>query len=168
MLILRELRVEDEPLVVAAHDQLAAEGFTFLLDRERAGSFDEYLGLLEAQRAGRDPHPGRVRASFLVAEVDGEIIGRVSIRHELNAQLEREGGHIGFGVLPQHRRRGYATQILRRALDILAAEGVNQALVTCDHDNIASAATIERCGGVLVGHVTVPGGELRHYLVPTS
>jgi predicted acetyltransferase len=168
VLILRELGLDDEFAAEAAHERLAAEGFPFLLDRDRAGSFGEYLELLERQRTGRDPHPGRVRASFLGAEVDGEIVGRVSIRHELNEHLEREGGHIGFTVIPDHRRRGYASQILRRSLDLLAADGLATALLTCDDDNVASAATIERCGGELVGRVEVNGVLVRHYHVPTT
>jgi predicted acetyltransferase len=168
VLVLRRLRVEDEVAAEAAHAQLAAEGFTFLLDRDRAGSFAEYVELLERQRAGLDVLPGRVRASFLVAEADGEIVGRVSIRHELNEHLEGEGGHIGFGVLPECRRRGYATQILRRSLELLAAEGLTTALVTCDDANVASAATIERCGGQPAGYVNVDGSLVRHYHVPTT
>jgi len=168
VLVLRRLRAEDEAAVEAAHAQMAGEGFPFLLHRDCVASFGEYVELLERQRAGRDPRPGRVRASFLVAEVDGEIVGRVSIRHELNERLEREGGHIGFGVLPEHRRRGYAAQILRRSLEILAAEGLVTALVTCDEDNVASVATIERCGGELVGHAEVDGSLVHHYRVPTS
>jgi predicted acetyltransferase len=168
VLVLRRLRAEDEPAVEAAHAKLAGEGFTFLVSRDDAGSFGDYLELLELQRAGRDPHPGRVRASFFVAEVDGEIVGRVSIRHELNENLEREGGHIGFGVIPEHRRRGYATQILRRSLELLAAQGLVTALVTCDEDNISSAATIERCGGALVDREEVDGSSVRHYHVPTT
>ena len=168
MLVLRRLRADDEAAVEAAHAQLAEEGSPFLLHRDCVASFGEYLELLERQRAGRDPHPRRVRASFLVAEMDGEIVGRVSIRHELNEHLEREGGHIGFVVIPEHRRRGYATQILRRSLEILAAEGLVTALVTCDEDSIASAATIERCGGELVGHAEDNGSLVRHYRVPAT
>lgn len=168
MLTLRPLRLDDEAMVEAAHEQLATEGFTFLLDRDRAESFADYLDLLERQRAGRDPNPGRVPASFLVAEVAGTIVGRASVRHELNEHLQREGGHVGYGVVPAHRRRGYATQMLRRSLDILAAEGVATALVTCDEGNVASATTIERCGGVLVGRVEVDGKVVRHYHVSTA
>ena len=35
------------------------------------------------KRRRREPPPGRVPATFLVAQVDGELVGRVSIRHEL-------------------------------------------------------------------------------------
>lgn len=168
MLILRPLRPEDESETVAAEQQLAADGFNFLVGRDPETSFSDYLELLERHRAGLAFPVGRVRATFLVAEVDETIVGRVSIRHELNERLEREGGHVGFGVLPAHRRRGYATQILRRSLDILAAEGLAVALVTCNDDNVASAATIERCGGKLVGRVQFHGVLVRHYHVPTA
>jgi predicted acetyltransferase len=164
---LRPLRADDQDAAEAAHHQLATDGFTFLLDRDRAGSFAEYVRLLERQRTGADDHPARVRASFLVAEVEETIVGRVSIRHELNDHLGRVGGHVGFGVLPCHRRRGYAAQILRRSLDVLAADGVEIALVTCDEDNVGSATVIERCGGQLVERVTVDGEVIRHYHVPT-
>src|SRR5262249_4927669 len=89
-----------------------------------------------------------VRSDFLVADVDGVIVGPVSIRYELDDFLAREGGHVGYRVLPQHRRRGYATEMLRQAVARLHADGVDAILVTCDDDNVASAAVIERCGGV--------------------
>ena len=60
-----------------------------------------------------------------------------------------EGGHIGYAVRPAHRRRGYATEILRQSLIVARAVGVDGVLVTCDDDNVGSAAVIERCGGVL-------------------
>lgn len=168
MLVLRPMRSDDEEVVLDAHRELVSEGFNFLFDRHRADSFEDYLALLERQRTGGDRHAGRVPASFLVAEVDGQIVGRVSIRHELNEALEREGGHVGYAVLPAHRRRGYATQMLQRSLDVLGADGLETALVTCDDDNLASAAVIERCGGEYVGRVTVHGKLVRHYHVPTS
>lgn len=168
MLALRALQQADEAAAEAAHTRMSAEGFTFLLYRDRVDTFREYLDLLQRQHAGGDARPGQVRESFLIAEVNGQIVGRVSIRHELNDHLKRRGGHIGFGVLPEHRRRGYATTIFRRSLDILAAEGLTTALVTCDDDNLPSIATIERCGGQLAERANIDGVLVRRYHVPTT
>ena len=99
-----------------------------------------------------------VPSTFLVADVGGEVVGRTSIRHELNDYLAALGGHIGSAVRPAYRGRGHAREILRQSLVIARAEGV---LVTCDDDNIASRRTIERVGGVLDDVRAVPGAPLK-------
>lgn len=42
------------------------------------------------------------------------------------------------------------------------------ALVTCDDDNIASAAIIELCGGKRADRMDVDGTLIRRYHVPTA
>ena len=145
---LRPLRLVDEAAFVAGQAAMAAEGFVFALGFEPGMPWEKYLAHRAAQRAGRDLPNGFVASTFLVADVDGQIVGRTSIRHELNEFLAREGGHIGYAVLAEHRRRGYATEILRQSLVIVRSLGVERVLVTCDDDNIGSAKVIERCGGV--------------------
>jgi predicted acetyltransferase len=148
---LRPLRLGDEAAFVAGHEAMAADGFVFGLGYEAGTAWPDYVETMEAQRRGVVPADGRlpVPATFLVADVGGVLVGRASIRHELNEVLAREGGHIGYGVLPGHRRRGYATEILRQALVVARSVGVDRVLVTCDDGNLASARVIERCGGVL-------------------
>ena len=94
-------------------------------------------------------------------------MGRVSIRFELNEFLSRVGGHVGYGVAPSHRRKGYASEILTQALVLLRADGVDRVLVTCDDSNVASANTIERHGGVLDSIVPPDGDEeaIRRYWI---
>ncbi|MEK4237161.1 GNAT family N-acetyltransferase [Paenibacillus sp. FSL H7-0714] len=38
------------------------------------------------------------------------------MRHSLNDRLLQMGGHIGFGVRPSMRLKGYATELLRQSL----------------------------------------------------
>lgn len=104
--------------------------------------------------------PDRVRAAFLVAWVGDQIVGRSSIRFDLNDNLAQFGGHIGFAVLPAHRCQGYAMQILRRSLVVARSEGVDHVLVTCDVENVASRLVIERCGGEYEDTVHDPREEV--------
>jgi predicted acetyltransferase len=96
-----------------------------------------------------------VRALQLIAEVEGELVGRVSIRFELNDFLAATGGHVGYAVVPTHRKKGYATEILQQALAILRAEGVVRVLVTCKDSNDGSRKVIEHCGGVFESIVPI-------------
>jgi predicted acetyltransferase len=164
---LRPLRIGDEHEAHAAHAELEADDFTFLLHVEDHDSWADYVAELARYRRGEGLPSGLVPATFLVAVVDGALVGRVSIRHELNEFLTNFAGHIGYGVRPLHRRRGYATEILRQALVVARAQGVDEVLVTCDEGNEASRAVIERIGGVLedvrVGHDGV--GKRRYWFV---
>jgi predicted acetyltransferase len=146
---LRPLRLDDEAAFAAAHRVMAAEGFTFGLGYKPGMEWSEYLRALAEQRAGVNLPAGFVPGTFLVADVAGKIVGRASVRYALNDFLTREAGHIGYAVLPPHRRRGYATEILRQSLVIARANGVERVLVNCDDDNVGSAAVIEACGGRL-------------------
>jgi len=158
-LLLRPLQPGEEAAARAAHAELATDGFTFLLGLREGEPWPAYLARLELLRTGADVPDGWVPATFLVARVAGEIVGRTSIRHSLNPWLARWGGHIGYGVRPAFRRRGYATEILRQSLVIAKAIGLDKALICCDEDNVASAAVIERCGGVLEGPVPGESGS---------
>jgi predicted acetyltransferase len=130
---------------------MLAEDFYFLLFWEPTMSWSAFLASVNELQQGIIPPtaPHRVRSDQLAAVVDGEIVGRVSVRFELNEYLSERGGHVGYGVAPAHRARGYATEILRQAVARLRAEGVARVLVTCDDNNMASARVFEKNGGVL-------------------
>jgi predicted acetyltransferase len=167
VLSLRPFTAEDEEAAVAAHMALAAEGSTtFLLGYQPEMSWQDWLAHVERHRIGADLPPGRVRADFLAAEIGGEIVGRVSVRFALNDWLAREGGHIGYVVLPAFRRKGHATEILRQAVDLAHRQGVDRLLIVCNEDNVGSAIVIERCGGVLEGLATAEdGAAIRRYWI---
>jgi predicted acetyltransferase len=157
---LRPFRVNDERAAIAIHEEMLSEQFHFLLGWDPSMSWSTFLSSIEDQRRGKRLSRYQVRGRLLVAELDGEIIGRASVRFELNEYLTERGGHIGYGVAPAHRRKGYATEILRQAIVVVRAEGVDPVLVTCDEDNVASRRTIERNGGVLESIAPPNYGEL--------
>src|SRR5262245_60743207 len=112
---------------------------------------DDFAAFVERllRRATDDPGEGRVRETIFWLIDEGEFIGRVSIRHQLNARLEKLGGHIGYEIRPTKRLRGYGTQILALALPEAQKLDIKRALVTCDATNIGSRKIIEANGGVL-------------------
>ena len=158
---LRPVRLSDEPLVRSAHRELGVEDFDFAIGLRPDTSWSDYVEQLDlVRRATHLPEPW-VPATFLLAFVGDELVGRTSIRHGLNDFLLAAGGHIGYAVLAQFRRRGFATEILTQSLVVARSYDVGSVLVTCDEDNEASARVITRCGGVLENIVDNPEGGPR-------
>lgn len=93
-----------------------------------------------------------------------EFLGRLTIRHRLTPRLRERGGHIGYDIRPSARRRGHATAMLRAALPVAHGLGIESALITCNHDNIASKRVIENNGGVFEDQ---RGAKLRFW-APTA
>lgn len=120
---------------------------------DRYNSYEEWIDHLKSyeNRNKIDPASGKVEGSqyMLVDEEAHRILGMINLRHYLNEKLRRTSGHIGYSVRPGERRKGYGKRQLKEALKIIKKLGVNDVLITCDTDNVASFKTIEACGGVL-------------------
>ncbi|MBN2684363.1 MAG: GNAT family N-acetyltransferase [Pontiellaceae bacterium] len=160
---LRPVRVEDESSFREAVAAFIAEEppFIFAFDYDDAVPFKDYVAKLDGWSRGVGVPEQFVPATFLVGVVDGVIVGRVSIRHRLNDFLERIGGHVGYGIVPKHRRRGYAVAMLKQALPICKSLGIRDVLITCDVDNVGSRKVIERCGGIFEGITDEPELEIQ-------
>lgn len=134
---------------------LETPGFAELVRRLRA--YSNGIGL----KAGFVPH-----STFWLIDADRRLVAVSNLRHELTPSLMREGGHIGFGVRPSERGKGYATRLL--ALTLIEAKrlGIDRALLTCDRQNLASARVIEKNGGVFDSESTSEdGNRTRRYWI---
>jgi predicted acetyltransferase len=89
---------------------------------------------------------------------DGEFCGTLGLRWQPGTMALPQYclGHIGYSVVPWKQRRGYATDALRQALPLAAAEGLSAVTITTDPDNVASQRVIVANGGVLIGRFQLP------------
>ena len=139
------------------------------------GQFEDPRDWIAHTNRCKDPRTvpqGRVPATqyLLVREEDRKIVGMIQIRHCLNAYLERYGGHIGYSVAPDERRRGYASLMLDLALPKCRDLGIKRVLITCVSGNEGSKRTILKNGGVYESTVYEPeeGLDLERYWIDLS
>ncbi|MBQ6606985.1 MAG: GNAT family N-acetyltransferase [Firmicutes bacterium] len=86
---------------------------------------------------------------YLAFDDSDRLIGLLHIRFDLSCALREEYGDIGYGVRPAERRKGYATEMLRYALDVCREKDMRYAVLGCYENNIGSNKTIINNGGVL-------------------
>lgn len=84
---------------------------------------------------------------FTIRESDNKIIGMVNLRHYLNEYLQNFGGHIGYGIRPTERKKGYAKIQLYLTLIEAKKLGIDNVMVDCINTNIGSEKTILALGG---------------------
>lgn len=128
--------------------------------------FEPYLLGFEKEENGE--LKGWVPGTTLWAYDDerDRIVGAVNIRHSLNEFLLKSGGHIGDGVRPSERRKGYATEMIALALEECRKLNIDRVLMVCDKTNIGSAKSILNNGGILENEIQNNDGiiEQRYWI----
>ena len=126
--------------------------------------FDFYLNNLDTKEESKgDWVPD---TTLFCLDKDRNIfVGAVNIRHYLNDALLKTGGHIGDGIRPSERRKGYATAMLALTLKECKKLGIHKVLLCCDKDNIGSAKAILHNGGILENEVEEDGHIQQRYWV---
>lgn len=125
--------------------------------------FDYYLEHLEITEPVGDLVPD---STYFCLDEDRDIfVGAVNIRHFLGANNCHTGGHIGDGIRPSERRKGYATAMIGLALEKCREMGMNKVLMTCDKDNIGSAKSIINNGGVFEREIIEDGEVEQRYWI---
>ncbi len=131
--------------------------------------FDEWLKLTDENSRADTVHSDWVVAGtfFVIRESDKKIIGMADIRHYLNDFLASFGGHIGYGVRPTERKKGYAAKILGMALEYAKTVGIKEAMLACYEDNIPSKKTVLKNGGRLERTFESDGKVVEVYYITT-
>ncbi len=86
-----------------------------------------------------------------------KFLGMTSIRPLLNDNLRERGGNIGYAVRKSERQKGHGALILKLALPVVRAAGLEKVLITCHDENIGSIRIIEGAGGVLQDKIKIEG-----------
>lgn len=123
----------------------------FDLDLTVPTDFGKFVDLLKTFSDPSFPRPvGFVASTTRWLVYEDEYLGSIQLRHSIDTKLLTEiSGHIGYGIRPSVRGRGLARKALSDMRVIAKELGLEQVLLTCPEDNIASAKVIEACGGKL-------------------
>ncbi len=125
--------------------------------------FDAYLAKLERKKEEDGLVPNSV---FFCLDRDRDrFVGAVDIRHYLTESLLFDAGHIGDGIRPSERRKGYATAMIALALEECRRMNIMDVLMVCDKSNIGSAKSIIRNGGVLENEIISDGVLQQRYWI---
>lgn len=127
-------------------------------------NFDKYIKGFEEEENGIPRFvPG---TTLFCMDIDRKIfVGAVNIRYYLNESLLLNGGHIGDGIRPSERRKGYATKMIGLALDECRKLNLDKILMVCDKSNIGSAKSIIKNGGILENEIETDGNIVQRYWI---
>ncbi len=166
-MIFRTPTADDKPLLDAyllehtEHGERKVPG----VSGYRTMDFPEWLEMIKTASAIGNEFG---RSELFLCFEGGVLVGLMSVRYDMPAPLLEMYGNIGYNVRPSERRKGYATEMLRFGLAFCREKGLDNAVLGCYRDNIASAKTIEKCGGIL-SRETAPDSEGRvclYYDIP--
>lgn len=126
---LTEIRVQPTP-----YDLRSVQQAISFMDSDFEGYWD-YLAKSESQ----DQPEGYVPSTTLWLMNGNKFVGLYDIRHYLTPALEKQGGHIGYQIIPSERGQGYVRDGLKLVLEWCHAHlNLDAVLLCCNQKNTAS------------------------------
>jgi predicted acetyltransferase len=165
-LVIPSIQLESEWHNVIREFELAEEKIVPYSLKLNLSDYQAYLNRTQELSLGINLD-GRVQSDtyFLVNTDINRILGAINLRYTLNDYLAKIGGHIGYGIRPSERQKGYAKTMLLNGLAICRNHGLKKVLITCDKLNIASAKTMMSCGAILENEVTENDEIIQRYWI---
>ncbi len=129
--------------------------------------FAKFIKMLDMCKNASEDSPYASTSSFFVIDEQGHLIGATSLRHYLTTEGLNSWGHIGYGIRPSERNKGYAVCSLKLMLEQAKAKHISKVLIGVHESNIYSWKAVEKCGGILENTVFVSGDDepVRRYWV---
>ena len=161
-----KLEEKYKPLLFDMMDEWYAYGekiVPYAIRKTDYHDFEKYLESLEVKAETEQAVPDSTY--FCLDEERNIFVGAVNIRHYLNESLLKNGGHIGDGIRPSERRKGYATRMIGLALEECKMLGIDKVLMVCDKNNIGSAKSIMNNSGILENEIVVDGVVEQRYWI---
>ncbi|MFV0626126.1 MAG: GNAT family N-acetyltransferase [Alphaproteobacteria bacterium] len=149
--ILISIQNNEEDSVFEMFNDIPKEenGFMNKLNGISRECFDLMIASFIEESVSKTEQSGKVPQTYYILFVDDVPVGFSKLRHFLTPSLLKHGGHIGYGLSPKYRGKGYAKILLLETLKKAKEMKIEKVLVTCNDNNCASYKTIEKCGGVL-------------------
>ena len=117
---------------------------------------DDPVTLVEEQDIPADSRNSYVPSVLYSIELHGQRIGDCDLRLGMNEELYY-AGNIGYNIQKEYRGHGYAYEACRILFRLARTKyHMEELIITCSPDNIASKKTLQKLGGQLLETVEVP------------
>lgn len=145
------------------------ERYPFPLEFDHT-DFGALLQRLQDFKNGTRIPEGFVPSSTFWLVDETELIGVSNLRHFLNEKIRHCGGHIGLGIRPSYRGRGFSNILMALTIEQGRKRGIDELYIHCHKDNHASARMIMNNGGVLDTEIAdgKPAKIVQRYLVAAN
>ena len=152
---LREVTKQDEEEIIEMYKEYVIselipgiDRFEGIRDLEKL-TFDDWLEDLKRNKHEENlPESYSPHTLYLAINDNNKIVGAIGIRWKQVPVLMTYGGLIGYSIRPSQRGKGYASEMLKLALNKFKNMNIEKILITCKDFNIASKKVIEKNGGI--------------------
>lgn len=155
---LREVTKQDEEKIVEMYEEYmlselipGIDRFEGIRDFEKLEklSFDDWMDDLEKNKYEENlPESYSPHTLYLAINDNNKIVGAIGIRWKQVPVLMTYGGLIGYSIRPSQRGKGYASEMLKLALEKFKNTDIENILITCKDFNIPSKKVIEKNNGI--------------------